>query len=87
VILKGPYTVEARGSHRIPQQFRFAFSSVGKSEPDMSAKPGHEEYWRYTAREHSAALERLALDYEADPGRRPSAASRHASRSFTSASR
>jgi len=36
----------------------------------MNAKPGQEEYWRQTAREYGAALERLAWAYEADPDRR-----------------
>lgn len=36
----------------------------------MSAEPGQEEYWRQTAREYGAALERLAWTYEADPDRR-----------------
>jgi DNA-directed RNA polymerase specialized sigma24 family protein len=43
---------------------------VGKIELDMSAEPGQEEYWRQTAREYGAALERLAWTYEADPDRR-----------------
>ncbi len=37
---------------------------------DRSAKPGQEEYWRQTASEYGAALERLAWAYEADPDRR-----------------
>jgi RNA polymerase sigma-70 factor (ECF subfamily) len=36
----------------------------------MSANPGQEEYWRQTAREYGAALERLAWAYEPDPDRR-----------------
>src|SRR4051794_26013264 len=44
--------------------------NVGNSELDMSAKPGQEEYWRQTAREYGAALERLAWAYESDPDRR-----------------
>jgi RNA polymerase sigma-70 factor, ECF subfamily len=36
----------------------------------MSAQPGQDEYWRQTAREYGAALERLAWAYEADPERR-----------------
>jgi RNA polymerase sigma-70 factor, ECF subfamily len=43
---------------------------VGKIGLDMSAEPGQEEYWRQTAREYGAALERLAWTYEADPDRR-----------------
>ena len=36
----------------------------------MSAKPGQEEYWRQTAREYGAALERLAWAYEPNADRR-----------------
>ena len=36
----------------------------------MSDKFGQEEYWRQTAVEYGAALERLAWAYEADPDRR-----------------
>jgi RNA polymerase sigma-70 factor (ECF subfamily) len=36
----------------------------------MSENPGQEEYWRQTAREYGAALERLARAYEPDPDRR-----------------
>jgi RNA polymerase sigma-70 factor (ECF subfamily) len=36
----------------------------------VSAKSVQEEYWRQTAAEYGAALERLAWAYEADPDRR-----------------
>ncbi len=36
----------------------------------MSAESGQEEYWRQTAREYGAALERLAWAYEPDADRR-----------------
>jgi RNA polymerase sigma-70 factor, ECF subfamily len=45
-------------------------SNVGKSELDVMANPGQEEYWRQTASEYGAALERLAWAYEPDPDRR-----------------
>jgi RNA polymerase sigma-70 factor, ECF subfamily len=43
---------------------------VGNSQPGVSAKSGQEDYWRQTAGEYGAALERLAWAYEADPERR-----------------
>jgi RNA polymerase sigma-70 factor (ECF subfamily) len=43
---------------------------VGESELNVSANPEQEEYWRQTAREYGAALERLAWAYEPDPDRR-----------------
>jgi RNA polymerase sigma-70 factor (ECF subfamily) len=45
-------------------------SHVGESELNVSANPEQEEYWRQTAREYGAALERLAWAYEPDPDRR-----------------
>jgi RNA polymerase sigma-70 factor (ECF subfamily) len=36
----------------------------------MSAESGQQEYWRQTAREYGAALERLAWAYEPDADRR-----------------